>query len=64
MSASLRHTASKVNEVHCYKYLGALVEDVPLVSGPWQPHIMAAAPYYTKGPADEEPMWAKRTREA
>jgi len=34
------------------------------VSEPWQPHIMAAAAYYTKGPADEEPMWAKRTREA
>jgi hypothetical protein len=64
VSASLRHTASKVNEVHYYKYLAALVEDVPLVSEPWQPHIMATAAYYTKGPADEEPMWAKRTREA
>jgi len=64
VSASLRHTASKVNEVHYYKYLAALVEEVPLVSEPWQPHIMAAAAYYTKGPADDEPMWAKRTREA
>jgi len=64
LSASLRHTVSKVNEVHYYKYLAALVEDVPLVSEQWQPHIMAAAAYYTKGPADEEPMWAKRTREA
>ena len=64
VSESLRHTASKVNEVHYYKYLAALVEDVPLVSDEWQPHIMAAAAYYTKGPADEEPVWAKRTREA
>ena len=62
-AAALRFTAAKVNEVHYYKYLAALIEDVPLVSPGWQPHLLAATVYYTKGANDAEPAPMKRARE-
>ena len=34
---------TKADEVHYYKYLAAVIEDVPLVSPEWQPHLLAAA---------------------
>jgi hypothetical protein len=64
LTTSLRLTAAKVNEVHYYKYLAALIEDVSLVSPRWQPHLMAAAVYYTKGSNEGEPAPMKRAREA
>ena len=63
-STALRFTASKINEVHYYKYLAALIEDVPLVSPQWQPHLLAATVYYVKGSSDPEPAPMKRAREA
>jgi hypothetical protein len=39
---------AKADEVHYYKYLGALIEDVPLVSPEWQRHLLAATVYYPK----------------
>ena len=64
LATALRLTAAKVNEVHFYKYLAALIEDVPLVSPPWQPHLLATTVYYTKGSKDDEPAPMKRAREA
>jgi hypothetical protein len=63
-TTALRFTAAKINEVHYYKYLAALIEDVPLVSAEWQPHLLAAAVYYVKGSNDPEPPPMKRAREA
>ena len=63
-ASALRFTASKVSEVHYYKFLAALLEDVPLVSAEWQPHLLASAVYYVKGSGDPEPVAMKRAREA
>jgi hypothetical protein len=64
LTAALRYTISKITEVHYYKYLAALLEDVPLVSPEWQPHLLAATTYYVKGSNDPEPPVMKRAREA
>ena len=64
LAGAMRHTLAKVNEVHYYKYLAALIEDVPLVSPDWQPHLLAATVYYVKGASDPEPAPMKRAREA
>ncbi|MSV27924.1 MAG: hypothetical protein EXQ52_04155 [Bryobacterales bacterium] len=64
LTDAIRHTVSKVNEAHYYKYLGALIEDIPLMSAEWQPHLLAALPFYTKTAADPEPPAMKRAREA
>ena len=64
LAAAMRSTLSKANEVHYYKYLAALIEDVPLASPDWQPHLLAATAYYVKGAGDPDPMWIKRAREA
>jgi hypothetical protein len=64
LSEALRLTVAKADEVHYYKYLAALVEDVPLVSATWQPRLLAASVYYMKTPRDAEPAAMKRAREA
>jgi len=64
LATSLRFTSAKVNEVHYYKYLAALLEDISLVSPDWQPHLLAAVVYYGKGSGDPEPAPMKRAREA
>ena len=64
LSTALRLTSAKVNEVHYYKYLAALIEDIPLVSPEWQPHLAAATVYYLKGSNDPDPVPMKRAREA
>ncbi len=64
LAAALRLTSAKVNEVHYYKYLAALIEDIPLVSPDWQPHLLATTVYYVKGMNDPEPVPMKRAREA
>lgn len=64
LNSVMRHSITKADEVHFYKYLVSLLETLPLVSPEWQPHLTAATAYYAKGPADEEPAWAQRAREA
>jgi hypothetical protein len=64
LTAALRNTLTKAEEVHFYKYLVALMEDVPLVSAEWQPHLMATTVYYLKGSADPDSATMKRAREA
>jgi hypothetical protein len=64
LAAALRTTIPRANEVHYYKYLAALIEDVPLVSVEWQPHLTAAALYYMKRPDDPEPEPMTRARKA
>ncbi len=64
LAEALRLTAAKANEVHYYKYLAALIEDLPLVSPDWQPHLLAATVFYVKGSSDPEPAPMKRAREA
>ena len=64
LAAAMRSTLAKTNEVHYYKYLAALIEDVPMASPQWQPHLLAATAFYLKGAADPEPVWMKRAREA
>ena len=64
LAEAVRLTLTKADEVHHYKYLAALIEDVPLVSAPWQPHLLAATVYYLKGPGDPESAPMKRAREA
>jgi hypothetical protein len=60
----VRITVSKADEVHYYKYLASLIEDVPLISPNWQPYLLAATVFYLKGPADAEPAPIKNAREA
>jgi hypothetical protein len=64
LSTALRFTLAKADEVHYYKYMAALIEDIPLVSEQWQPHMTAASVYYSKGLKDPEPAWAKSARAA
>jgi hypothetical protein len=64
LTAALRLNLTKADEVHYYKYLAALIEDFPLVSSDWQPHLLAATVYYMKGAGDPEPAAMKRAREA
>ena len=64
LASALRLTVTKANEVHYYRYLAAVIEEFPLVSPDWQPHLLAAAVYYMKGTSDPEPATMKRAREA
>jgi hypothetical protein len=64
LARALWSTIPRANEVHYYKYLAALVEDVPLVSREWQPHLTAASVYYMKRPADPQPAPMSRALEA
>jgi hypothetical protein len=64
LSAALGLTLSKADEVHYYKYMAALIEDIQLVSPEWQPHMLAAVVHYMKGSKDPQPAWAKRAAEA
>ena len=64
LNTVMRLSITKADEVHFYKYLVSLLESLPLVSTVWQPHLVAATAYYAKGPADPEPAWAQRTRDA
>lgn len=50
--------------MHYYKYLAALVEDVPLVSAQWQPHLTAASVYYMKRPDGPKREPTTRARKA
>lgn len=62
-SEAVRLTLGKADEVHYYKYLASLIEDVPLVSPDWQAHLLAATVFYTKGPDDPEPAPMRQARE-
>ncbi len=64
LAAAVRVTVTKAEEVHYYKYLAAMLEDIPLVSPVWQPHLLAATVHYMKGASDPEPAAMKRAREA
>jgi hypothetical protein len=64
LAAAIRSGIARGDEVHYYKYLAALVEDVPLVSPEWQPHMVSTIVYYAKGTGDAEPASTKRAREA
>jgi hypothetical protein len=64
LAEAVRLILGKADEVHYYKYLAAMIEDVPLVSPAWQPHVLAATVYYAKGTEDSESQPMKRAREA
>jgi hypothetical protein len=64
LAGALRTTIPKADEVHYYKYLAALIEDIPLVSAEWQPHLTAASLYYMKRGDDREPASMTRARKA
>lgn len=64
LSGLVRLNIAKADEVHYYKYLAALLEDIGQVSPEWQPHLCAAAVYYAKGPADPDPEPMQRARAA
>jgi hypothetical protein len=64
LAGALRITIPRADEVHYYKYLAAIIEDVPLVSPEWQPHLTAASLYYMKRPGDPEPESIGRARKA
>jgi hypothetical protein len=64
LAGALRVTIPRADEVHYYKYLAALIEDIPLVSPEWQPHLTAASVYYMKRPGDAEPEPIIRARKA
>ncbi|HUQ92521.1 MAG TPA: hypothetical protein VM120_12655 [Bryobacteraceae bacterium] len=63
LSTAVRLALTRSNEVHYYKYLASLMEDIPLVSPEWQPHLLAATVYYLKGSGDPEASVIKRARE-
>lgn len=64
LSTATKLTLAKADEVHYYKYLAALLEDISHVSPEWQPHLVAATAYYTKASTDSDPAWAKSARAA
>jgi hypothetical protein len=64
LAGALRLCSAKANEVHYYKYLAALMENLPFVSTAWQPHLLATTVYYLKGSSDPDPLPMKRAREA
>ena len=64
LANAVRLILMKADEVHYYKYLAAIIEDVPLVSAVWQPHLLAATVYYAKGTDDPESQPMKHAREA
>lgn len=63
-SQAIRLTVTRADEVHYYKYLASLLEDVPLLSPQWQPHLLASSVFYLKSPTDPEPPTIKQAREA
>lgn len=63
-SAATASTVTKGDEVHYYKYLAALLEDVPLVSVEWRPHLAASSVYYLKSAKDPVSLPVKRAQEA
>ena len=64
LAAAKRLVLHKADEAHYYKYAAALVEDIPLVSPQWQPHLTATLVYYLKGSKDPEPAAIQRAKEA
>ena len=64
LAAATRLVVAKADEVHYYKYLAAILEDLPLVTRDWQPHITASIVYYAKGSGHAEPAAMKQAREA
>ena len=42
LKTAMQITVGKADEVHYYKYLASLAEDIPLVSPEWQPYLSAA----------------------
>ena len=58
----LRHVIPKTNEVHFYKFPASLIEDIPLVSPEWRPHLAATMSYYTKNADDAETEAMRRAR--
>ena len=64
LSAAVRTTLAKGDEVHFYKFLAAILEDTALVGAQWQPRFLAASVHYMKGPSNAEPIAIKRAREA
>jgi hypothetical protein len=64
LAGALRQAVAKADEPHYYKYMAALLEDVPTIGTAWQPRMLASMIYYMKGPADAEPVAMKRAREA
>jgi len=64
LSAAVRTTLAKGDEVHFYKFLAAILEDTALVGVQWQPRFLAASVHYMKGPSNAEPIAIKRAREA
>lgn len=63
-TAAAGSVVGRADEVHYYKYQAALIEDVPLVSPRWRPHLSAAAVYYLKGKQAPESLPIQRAREA
>jgi hypothetical protein len=63
LTASLRMTVTKAEEVHYYKYLAALIEDIGHVNAEWQPHLAATVVYYARGANDPDSATMKRARE-
>ncbi|MCC6539461.1 MAG: hypothetical protein IT162_18055 [Bryobacterales bacterium] len=60
----LRHSITRADEVHFYKYLVSILETEALVSPSLRPMILASAALYAKGPSSPEPAWAQRARAA
>jgi hypothetical protein len=61
---AVRLIVTKADEVHYFKYLASLIEDIPLVSPAWQPHLLAATVFYMKGPEAPESAPVRQAREA
>ena len=64
LGAALRLTLAKADEVHYYKYLAALIEDIPRVNIEWQPQLASAIVYYAKSSKDADSKTMLRAREA
>ena len=64
LATAMQQAVLKIDEVHYFKYLAALIEDSRLVSEPYQPYLIAAIPYYGKSAADAVSPPMRRASEA
>ncbi|MEM7454415.1 MAG: hypothetical protein AAF456_08660 [Planctomycetota bacterium] len=64
LRAARRLVYAKGDEAHRYKFAAAVMEDLPLVSNNWKPHMLAASTQYFCGATLPDSPVMERAREA
>ncbi len=63
-SAARRLVFTRATDPHDYKYPAAAFEDIPIVSPPWLPHMLAASMLHIPAPTAPESRAIQRAKEA